>query len=194
MIGHAVVGWGLWALQEAAPLNPGELTGQQFRQRIALEAVRGRGVSGNAVGILVPLGLFAMIVVLVWLGTRRRQAQIRATAEFHKQLLDKFGSGREFSEFLESPGGQKFMDELWSRDSRPREQILRVVRAGVVMAVLGLGLLGLTLLRRGFLIPGVIVLCLGAGFLISAAVSQYLSKKWASGGPVGPGAGSALTS
>jgi hypothetical protein len=194
MIGHAVVGWGLWALQEAAPLNPGELTDQQFGQRIALEAVRGRGASGNAVGILVPLGLFAMIVVLVWLGTRRRQAQIRATAEFHKQLLDKFGSGREFSEFLESPGGQKFMDELWSRDSRPREQILRVVRAGVVMAVLGLGLLGLTLLRRGFLIPGVIVLCLGAGFLISAAVSQYLSKKWASGGPGGPGAGSALTS
>jgi len=194
MIGHAVVGWSLWAVQQGTRLNPGEMTKDPLGGQIALEALKHSGPGDNVVAIIVPLAFFAFVAILAWLGSRRKQAQIRATSEFHKQLLDKFGSGREFTEFLESPGGQKFMDELWSRESRPREQILRVVRIGVVMTVLGLGLLGLTALRRGFLVPGVIVVCSGAGFLISAAVSNYLSKKWGSGGQVGPGAGSALVS
>jgi hypothetical protein len=96
--------------------------------------------------------------------------------QFQKQVLDKFASGPEFAEFLGSAASQRFLDELGSRG--PKEQILSSMRTGVVLAVLGIGLLGLSLARRGFLVPGVLALALGAGFLIATAISYRLSKQW----------------
>jgi hypothetical protein len=49
---------------------------------------------------------------------------------------------------------------------------------GIVLAMLGLGMLGLSLAKRGFLVPAVLALALGVGFLISTAVASRLSRKW----------------
>jgi len=147
---------------------------QQFE--IAREALRNGGGTPGLLALLVPFALFATILIIAWLFVLYRRSQAHARAEFQKQVLDKFASGREFAEFLESPASKRFLDELGSRG--PKEQILSSMRAGVVLAVLGLGLLGLSLTRRGFLVPGVLALALGAGFLIATAVSYRLSKQW----------------
>ena len=158
-------------LQVGTP-NPNQLSAdQQFE--IAKEAL---SHSPGAAGVLVPLAFFATILLIAWLFVRNRRSQIQARAEFQKQLLDKFASGREFAEFLGSPASRRFLDELGARG--PKEQILISMRTGVVLAVLGLGLLGLSLARRGFLVPGVLALALGAGFLIATAISYRLSKQW----------------
>ncbi len=162
-------------LLQTAPTGPGPMTAEQFRQQIALEAVRNTRRSDSAVGILVPIALFAMILMIVWLGTRRRQAEIQARAEFHKRLLDKFGSGREFSEFLESKGSQRFLEELWSRGWQSN-RALRGLQNGTVLTVLGVAFLALSHVRHGLLIPGVLVLALGIGFLLSAMIAHRFSK------------------
>jgi hypothetical protein len=162
-------------LLQAVPANPEALTPEQFRQQIALEAVRNRW-HNSAEGMLIPIAFFGMILLLVWFGTKRRRAEIQARADFHKQLLDKFGSGREFAEFLESKGSQRFLDELWAQ-AGPRNRMLSGLQPGIVLAMLGLGFLGLSFSQHRFVIPGVIVLALGAGFLLSALVAHRLSKK-----------------
>ena len=164
-------------LLQAQP-NLGELSPEQKTQ-IALEALRQHGGAAQGIlGLLVPIALFAAVVLIIWLLLRQRQARTQVRAEFHKQLLDKFSSGREFADFLESKGSQRFLEELWSQKMGPKEQTLRCVRNGTILTVLGLGMLGLSWMTKGFVFAGVIVLALGVGYLISTAISHRLSKQW----------------
>ena len=150
----------------------------------------GSGFNGpGVIGAFVPIALFAMIALIVYVVARRRQAELRARAEFQKQILDKFSSGKEFADFLGTEGSQRFLAMLSSpgMGMGPRYRVLRHMRGGITLAVLGLGFLLLTAIRRGFVVPGVLFLALGAGLLLSAAVSYHFSKKWGSGGPEIPG-------
>jgi multisubunit Na+/H+ antiporter MnhB subunit len=155
----------------------------QFGQQIALEAVR-HGPMNVLNDILVPLGLFAMIFGIIWLRWRQQQALYLTRAEFHKQLLDKFATGRDFSEFLESKGSQRFLEELWSQGAQPKEKTLR---NGIVVAMLGLSMLVLTWVEKDFVIPGVMLVAVGAGFLIAFAISRRLSKSRNLANDPGPG-------
>jgi hypothetical protein len=128
-----------------------------------------------------------MIALIVFVAARRRQAEIRARAEFQKQILDKFSSGKEFADFLSTDASQKFFAMLSASTMGPRYRVLRTMRGGIVVTVLGFGFLLLTGLRHGFVVLGVLLLALGVGLLISAAASYHFSKKWSSGGPATPG-------
>jgi hypothetical protein len=171
-------------LLQATPPAPFGMTPEQVQQ-ITQEALKHRGSGAeNVLGNLVPFALFAMVVAIVWLEMRKKQVQMRARAEFHKQLLDKFSSGREFAEFLGSAGSQRFLDEVSSQG--PKERILKSMRTGVILTLLGLGMLGLYIFKRGFLVPGVLALALGLGFLIATAISYRLSKQWEQNQKPGP--------
>lgn len=194
MMGQAVAIRALTFLQHAAPPVQGPIgpfTDQQFRQQLALEAMR-NGWAHHAPDILVPIALFTMVAVVVWLAVRGKQARIRAQAELQKHLLDKFASGQEFAAFLESKGGQKFLNELWSPRANARERMARSLSAGVILSALGVGCLVLAFFaghQHGLIVPAVILLALGVGFLIVAYIANRLSKQWAENpqsGPVNP--------
>jgi hypothetical protein len=175
-------------LLQAAPFNPKNpngLTPDQQTQ-IALAAVNRYG-SGLVpiLAELVPIAFLAAIVLIVWLRMRNKQVLAKSRDEFNKQLLDKFGSGREFGEFLESKGGQEFLAGLRAPTKESKDRVLSSVRTGVVLTTLGLGLLGLAIGRHPLAIPGVILLALGVGYLLSAAISHRLLNQKAQDG-VGP--------
>jgi hypothetical protein len=128
--------------------------------------------------LLVTLGFFALVLMVVWLLVRKSQARTQARADFYRQVLDKFSSGREFAEFLEGKGSQRLLEDLWSERLNAKERILRRLGTGVVLTVLGLGILGLTWKNANLLYLAVLFLALGLGFLISTGVSYRLSKKW----------------
>jgi hypothetical protein len=164
--------------------SPGE---EAMKQAIAKSIAEGRfsqfGQDGpfGWPGVLIPtlstLGFFALIALIGWLVYRRSQARTLARTEFHRQLLDKFTSGGEFGAFLNSSGGQRLLEDLWSQRVNAKERIIRSMQAGVVLTVLGLGMVGLSIRAQGMIFPGALVLALGAGFLISTAISYGLSKK-----------------
>jgi hypothetical protein len=163
---------------------------QAIQEEVQQELRRGRfrfgpGGGGSGLEPLVPIALFAMVVLIIFVVARRRQAELRARAELQKQILDKFSSGKEFADFLSTEASQRLFAALSSTTMGPRYRVLRHMRGGITLAVLGLGFLLLTALRRGFVVPGVLFLALGAGLLISAAVSYHFSKKWGGGGPAG---------
>jgi hypothetical protein len=166
---------------------------QAIQEEVQDELRRGRfrfGARGGGEGleVLIPIAFFAMIALIVFVIARRRQAELRARAEFQKQILDKFSSGKEFADFLGTEGSQRFLESLSAHSFGSRERILRGMRGGITLAVLGVGFLLLTPMRHGFVVPGVLFLALGVGLLISAAASYHFSKKWNGGGSVAPGA------
>ena len=64
----------------------------------------------EVIELLIPFAGMAMIVFIVWLGARARQAHVQARTELHKHLLDKFSSGTELAKFLETEGGKKMIE------------------------------------------------------------------------------------
>ena len=130
------------------------------------------------IGALVPLAAFVMIVFIAWFGTREKQARIQARTDLHRHLLDKFGSGTELSQFLETEGGRRMVANLENREANPRARALRPMIAGAVLTCLGVAFLLLTVREEDLLIPGGLVLAIGIGFLIGAFVTLRLSKSW----------------
>jgi hypothetical protein len=135
--------------------------------------------------IIVSLGFFATIAYVAMVINRRRQAQASSLADIQTRLLDKFGSSREFVDFLQTDGGKTFLTPLsTSAVSTPKERILRSVRTGIVVSMIGAAFLVLAIVTRdaddaaGMAIPGVLTLSVGFGFLLSAVVSYKLSKAW----------------
>ena len=135
---------------------------------------------GEAVGFLVPLGAFAMVVLIVWLVNLSHKNKIREQAELQRHFLNKFGSGQELTQFLETPPGQQFLKEMTIKgDARgPKERIIGSVKGGIVLLALGVAFFALMRMEYDLIYPAVILSALGIGLLISAVISYWLSKKW----------------
>ena len=133
---------------------------------------------GALIPILTPLGFFAMVVLLVWLGNRKSQARIQARAEVQKRLIDKFDSGRELAEFLGSEGSKRLLEALGEDKHSSRKWVLTMMTVGVVLSAFGIGFLAVMWKEPDLVFPAGIFLSLGIGFLIAAVVSYRLSKKW----------------
>lgn len=162
------------------PESPGD---EAIKQAVARDLAEGGGRFGpfGWPGIVIPtmsvLGFFAVIALIGWLIYRRSQARLQTRTDLHRQLLDKFTSGAEFAAFLNSRGGQRLLEDLWSQRVNAKERIVRTLQAGVVLTVLGMVVLTVSYRDHGLAFPGALVFALGAGLLISTAISYRVSKK-----------------
>ncbi len=130
-------------------------------------------------GIFVPISVFAMVVLIVWIAHESKKHAIQQRAELRRHLLDKFSSGQDLSQFLATPQGQKFMKEIeLNRGGSAKDRIMGTVITGIVLSLLGAGFLVLLRYEHDLIFPGVILLSLGIGFLVASVVSYLLSKKW----------------
>ncbi|HKT52240.1 MAG TPA: hypothetical protein VJV96_18200 [Candidatus Angelobacter sp.] len=124
--------------------------------------------------------IFAMLLMTVWglyivtIFVRRKHQ-----STMQKALLDKFASAHDFAEFMQSPAGQKYVMSFADAVTSPRNAILKSVQIGIVLVFVGVGFLSAgggpyVLLTEGF---GGLFVSVGFGFLISALVSYFLSRK-----------------
>lgn len=138
----------------------------------------------NLAPVFVTLGMFGTIAFIFWviIEGRRRRERLKLVTDFHQRLLDKIGSAREFGEFLQTDGGNRFLGSLTVERASPNERILRSIQTGIVLSCLGLGLLALGWMYPSdenlFLVFGIVILALGLGFVTSSVVSYRLSKAW----------------
>lgn len=137
--------------------------------------------------ILIPISFFAAtawVIHVIVDGLRRRQ-QIRVATEFHGKLLDRIGSAREFGEFLNSSGGEKFLGSLTiEREGAPAARILRALQWGLVFLMVGAGLFLLIGSRNlpveaeeGMATFATLTASVGVGLLLSAGASFSVSKR-----------------
>src|SRR5207248_9615682 len=90
---------------------------------------------------LVPLYPFLMIIAVVWFGLRERMARVRARTELQKEVVAKFSSGHELTEFLNSENGKSFMEDKSSSKWTRRGRAITLVVAGIVCIGAGTGFL-----------------------------------------------------
>lgn len=131
--------------------------------------------------MIVSLGFFGMIVWVVWLGTNAKNRRAQMQAEVQAKLIERFGTAREFIEFLQSPAGRQFVTGVEVTSTLyARDRIIKGFGTGTILSLLGLGFLAIWLADHngGFIYPGFILLGLGLGFFASAFVSLKLSQRY----------------
>jgi len=135
----------------------------------------------NALVMMIPIvsviGSFIMIIAVVWLVSRGKARSAQLRAEVQMKMIERFGTAAEFTQFLESPAGKQFLNE--PRRSA-RERALGGIRTGIILTFIGIGFVFAYFSERdpGWFIPAFIMIGLGIGFLVSAAVSWKMAKQW----------------
>lgn len=138
----------------------------------------------EAVAILVPivcsLGLFTMLAVIFVSSANARKQQTRMQTDVQSKMIDKFGTAPEFIAFLSSPAGHEFMGKFEAQPRlNARNRILRGVRTATILGFLGLAFTILAIFNdRDFVVPGLILLGLGGGYVVSSILMLRMSKAW----------------
>jgi hypothetical protein len=118
---------------------------------------------------------FGYVLYLVTITIRRKQRNA-----MQQHVLDKFASAKDFADFVQSPAGQKYVMSFADTATSSQSAILSSVRIGVVLLFTGLGL-QFTNFGGASLLPlriGIVLGCVGIGFLVSAAISFWLARKF----------------
>ena len=146
--------------------------------------------TGVAIFTVVGTILFAFTwIVRTLIDYRRWHRLSKVQAETHTKLLDRFTANDELMAYVQSPAGSHFLQSMpialdpGSRAiSAPFGRILLSAQAGVVVAAAGMGLYYVSgrvdpELMQPLYTFGVLALFVGAGFVVSAALSYVLSKR-----------------
>ena len=126
--------------------------------------------------ILVPLGVFAMVVLILWFShvTRRRAQEQRA--EIIRRMIEKFSTGEAstgeaFAQAIQGPVGSKLASALALESEKPSKKWKGLFVPASILTFMGFGFSILALVRdEDFLIPAVIIGAVG----VALAVSTYV--------------------
>lgn len=133
--------------------------------------------------IAIIFGVFGWIVWVITTNIRRSKTA-RAVADLHGKLLDRCSSNNDLLMYLESESGRRFLESATTGGGTPFTRILNAVQAGAVLLLFGIAMVLVRLAieemdaRNVLVVLGAASLSIGAGFLLSAAISYALCKSW----------------
>jgi hypothetical protein len=171
--------------------NPEYFFGQPPSQRgpdateVLAAILAGTGLFIFFMTLLITMGSVAKQVVAY----RRWSRQTKVQIDVHTKILDRMHSNEELLAYVQTPAGKAFLEFAPtepSPDTRvsiaPFGRILWSVQAGVVLAALGIGLRFAQNrvpeeIIPAFTVLGIIVMSLGFGAVVSAAVAYLLSSR-----------------
>jgi hypothetical protein len=149
----------------------------------------------NVLGGLAAISVFVVVTAtLIWLiktiiDYRRWNRLSKVQTEVHTKLLDRFTANDDLLAYMQTPPGRKFLEsapiplhEEAPSIAAPLSRILWSLQAGVVLTVVGLGLLFVSgrvdpEIVQGVFVIAVLVVALGVGFIVSAAVAYGISRR-----------------
>jgi hypothetical protein len=125
---------------------------------------------------LMVFGFALGVIYMAYVTARRKQQHA-----MQKHLLDKFSSTQDFTEFIQSPAGQKYVASFSEAVTKPGASILNAVRIGIVVIFLGAGCFLVRTYegdaRYLFNGLGTLLSMLGLGFLVSGLASYVIAKQ-----------------
>jgi hypothetical protein len=136
----------------------------------------------DIVSLVTIPGMFCWFGWLIF-STIRRYKIAKIQGEVQLKMLDRVGSGPELLAYAQTDAGRQLLESLKVERASPHGRIIGAVQAGIVFLFLGGALLILRYqmpsvpnAEEGFGILGTLSSALGAGFVLSAVASYYLSK------------------
>jgi sulfite exporter TauE/SafE len=145
------------------------------------------GFTIGTVMLLVGLGILWLIKTLI---EHRRWSRLsKIQNDVHNKLLDRFTNNEELLAYIQTPAGKRFLESTPIPLESPRAinapvgRILGSAQAGAVLTVLGLGV---TIVSQNTLEEvasplaafGVVIIALGLGFVVSAALAYALTRRF----------------
>jgi hypothetical protein len=141
--------------------------------------------------VLIIATITAGIILLIRsvIEHRRWQRSMRAQTDLHTKLIDRFSSSDELIAYLQSPAGKMLTEAPALPQAAPRPmnaplgRIFWSLQSGIVVGALGSGLIFVSTsvlnyeVRQFLYGVGIVVLTIGIGFAVSAAVSYVLSQR-----------------
>ena len=113
---------------------------------------------------------------------RRYQRVVELQARTHEKLIDRFDSSTEMEAFLSGPAGRELVRTVPLERTSPYRKILSSIQTGIIMTLAGVAFLTQRSAFaddwQGFNFLGFLGIFLGTGFLVSAAVGYFLSRRW----------------
>ena len=154
-----------------------------------------RNSLGNFLEALMIFVVFLLIALaLAWLvrtfiDQKRWNRVSQTQSEVHNKILDRFTATDELMEYIGTPAGSRFLESapIPIHEARPAEdpplaRVMWSTQIGVVVAATAIGMLLVSFrfdseTAEGLFGLGVVLFSLGAGFVGSAAVSIFLSRR-----------------
>jgi hypothetical protein len=147
-------------------------------------------IQGFAILTVMSTATFAILWVIKTLVDHRRWYRTsKVQTEVHTKLLDRFTSNEDLMAYMETPSGRRFLESAplpiegpTRAMAAPLSRILWSLQIGVVLATGGFGAMFVSgrvieEISQPLFALSVLVLSLGAGFVISAAASFLLSRR-----------------
>ena len=154
----------------------------------------------EALGVLLGglggfLGFGAFFAILVWLVRaviqhRRWLRQSKIQSDIHTKLMDRMTTNEELLAYIQSPAGRRFLESapMQQEPDSPRMgaapvgPIIWSMMAGIVLATVGVGFRFAASsvtneAQQAFTVVGVILLALGAGFVVASVMAYLVSSR-----------------
>jgi CBS domain containing-hemolysin-like protein len=122
---------------------------------------------------------FVIVGVIVVTISRSRLRRLELQAEVQSKLIEKFGTSAELLAFLQSETGRQFVSGVQKGNTVVlRDRITAGFSRAIILSFLGIAFIALWLITdlRGLAWPGVLLLALGAGYLVATWATARLSQ------------------
>ena len=85
------------------------------------------------------VSIFAVLAYWIYSRQRRQRELLQAQVDLQTRILDRFDSPQEFSTFLQTEGGRRFLSGLGQERGgwRPARRIMAAVQAGLIFTCWG---------------------------------------------------------
>jgi len=134
------------------------------------------------------LGITAWLVRAV-IQHRRWLRQSKVQTDVHTKLMDRMTTNEELLAYIQSPAGRRFLESApiqqesdAPRTGAPVGPIIWSMMAGIVLGIVGVGFRFAansvtTEAQQAFTVVGVILLALGAGFVVASVMAYVVSAR-----------------
>ena len=154
----------------------------------------------EALGVLLGglggfLGFGAFFAILIWLVRaviqhRRWLRQSKVQSDVHTKLMDRMTTNEELLAYIQSPAGRRFLESAPAQQepdsprmgAAPVGPIIWSMMAGIVLGTVGVGFRFAANsvtneAQQAFTVVGVILLALGAGFVVASVMAYLVSSR-----------------
>ena len=154
------------------------------------DSLAGDVLEGLTIFSVFGLIAFALAWILRTIIEQKRWSRLSKTqSEVHNKILDRFSTSAELLDYIKTPAGTKFLESApiplhadAAPQNAPLSRVMWSVQIGVIVAAASLGILLVSgrfdkESAQELFALGMIGVSIGVGFIASAAVSIFLSRR-----------------